>query len=35
MVNEAGVHAAEDKKRKQEVETRNEADSLYTRWSAN
>ena len=28
MVNEAGVHAAEDKKRKQEVEARNEADSL-------
>jgi molecular chaperone DnaK len=28
MVNEAGVHATEDKKRKQEVEARNEADSL-------
>jgi molecular chaperone DnaK len=28
MVNEAGMHAAEDKKRKQEIEARNEADSL-------
>lgn len=28
MVNEAGIHAAEDKKRKQEIEARNEADSL-------
>ncbi|MFX4261507.1 molecular chaperone DnaK [Pelotomaculum propionicicum] len=28
MVNEAAVNAAEDKKRKQEIETRNEADSL-------
>jgi len=28
MINEAAAHAAEDKKRKQEIEARNEADSL-------